>query len=151
QGFCLAAGLELALACDLIVAGESAKFAQVEATIGTATLLGGAQRLAERVGSARAREIVFTADLYDAQTFERWHIVNRVVPDAQLAEESMGLARRLAAGPTLAHNVTKRLIRGYLDSGMPIADQLILDIAAPLFESEDMQSGVAILLEHGAR
>ena len=77
QGLCLAAGLELALACDLIWAAASARFGQVEASIGTTTLLGGVQRLAERAGPSRAREIIYTADQYDAATFERWNIVNR--------------------------------------------------------------------------
>ena len=83
QGMCIAAGLELALACDLIWAAASARFGQAEASIGTTTLLGGVQRLAERAGPARAREIIYTADQYDAGTFERWNIVNRVVPDCQ--------------------------------------------------------------------
>jgi len=69
------------LACDLIWAVASARFGQLEATIGTTTLLGGVQRLAERAGSNRAREIIYTAEQYDAATFERWNIVNRVVPD----------------------------------------------------------------------
>jgi len=68
QGACMAAGLELALACDLIWAASSARFGQVEASIGTTTLLGGVQRLAERAGPSRAREIIYTADQYDAAT-----------------------------------------------------------------------------------
>src|ERR1700757_2751778 len=62
QGACMAAGLELALACDLIWAASSARFGQVEASIGTTTLLGGVQRLAERAGPSRARELIYTAD-----------------------------------------------------------------------------------------
>jgi enoyl-CoA hydratase/carnithine racemase len=71
QGACMAAGLELALACDLIWAASSSRFGQVEASIGTTTLLGGVQRLAERAGPSRAREIIYTADQCDAATFER--------------------------------------------------------------------------------
>jgi enoyl-CoA hydratase/carnithine racemase len=66
QGMCIAAGLELVLACDLIWAAASARFGQAEASIGTATLLGGVQRLAERAGPARAREIIYSADQYEA-------------------------------------------------------------------------------------
>src|ERR1700726_1322442 len=62
QGLCIAAGLELVLACDLIWAAASARFGQAEASIGTTTLLGGVQRLAERAGPARAREIIYSAD-----------------------------------------------------------------------------------------
>jgi enoyl-CoA hydratase/carnithine racemase len=78
---CIAAGLELALACDLIWAAASARFSQAGASIGTTTLLGGVQHLAERAGPARAREIIYSADQYDAATFERWNIVNWIVPD----------------------------------------------------------------------
>ncbi|WP_366942275.1 enoyl-CoA hydratase-related protein [Amycolatopsis sp.] len=78
QGHCLAAGLELALLADIVVAGESARFAQVERRIGTTTLLGGAQRLAERAGPARARQIIFDGDNYTAQQFADWNIINHV-------------------------------------------------------------------------
>jgi enoyl-CoA hydratase/carnithine racemase len=88
QGVCIAAGLELALACDLIWAASSARFGQAEASIGTTTLLGGVQRLAERAGPARAREIIYTADQYDAAAFERWNIVNRVIPDENFDRET---------------------------------------------------------------
>jgi enoyl-CoA hydratase/carnithine racemase len=115
QGACMAAGLELVLACDLIWAASSARFGQVEATIGTTTLLGGIQRLAERAGPARAREIVYTADQYDAATFERWNIVNRVVPDDRLASEARAFAERLAGGATLAFAAGKKFVRAYLE------------------------------------
>jgi enoyl-CoA hydratase/carnithine racemase len=100
QGMCIAAGFELALACDLIWAAASASFGQAEASIGTTTLLGGVQRLAERAGPARAREIIYTADQYDAATFERWNIVNRVVPDEVFESQVRTFAERLASGPT---------------------------------------------------
>src|ERR1700722_17324903 len=115
QGACMAAGLELALACDLIWAASSARFGQVEASIGTTTLLGGVQRLAERAGPSRAREIVYTADQYDAATFERWNIVNRLVPDERLEPETRAFAERLARGATLAYAAGKKIVRAYLE------------------------------------
>lgn len=151
QGMCVGGGLELALACDLIWAAHSARFGQLEATIATTTLLGGVQRLAERAGSSRAREIIYTADQYDAATFERWNIVNRVVADDALESEARAFAERLARGPTLAYAAGKRLVRASLDHGIRTADALVQDVAPPLFESEDMRAAVAALLEHGAR
>jgi len=142
QGACMAAGLELALACDLIWAGSSARFGQVEALIGTATLLGGVQRLAERAGPSRAREIIYTADPYDAAAFERWNIVNKVVPDDNLETETRAFAERLAKGATLAYAAGKKIVRAYLERGIR---------AAALFETADMRSGVNGLLEHGSR
>jgi enoyl-CoA hydratase/carnithine racemase len=151
QGACMAAGLELALACDLIWAATSARFGQVEASIGTTTLLGGVQRLAERAGPSRAREIIYTADQYDAVTFERWNIVNRVVPDENLEAETRAFAERLASGATLAYAAGKRFVRAYLDRGIRTADSLVEEIAPALFETADMRAGVDGLLEHGPR
>jgi enoyl-CoA hydratase/carnithine racemase len=148
---CVAAGLELALACDLIWAAASARFGQVEASIGTTTLLGGVQRLAERAGPSRAREIIYTADLYDAATFERWNIVNRVVPDEAFASQTREFAERLASGPTLAFAAGKRIVRAYLDGGVRAADKVVDEVAPALFDSADMRAGVAGVLQHGAR
>ena len=145
----MAAGLELALACDLIWAASSARFGQVEALIGTTTLLGGVQRLAERAGPGRAREIVYTADQYDAATFERWNIVNRVVPDEKLESEAMAFAERLASGATLAFAAGKKIVRAYLDGGIRKADAVVDEIGPALFDSADMRAGVQGLLEYG--
>jgi enoyl-CoA hydratase/carnithine racemase len=151
QGACIAAGLELALACDLIWAASSTRFGQVEASIGTTTLLGGVQRLAERAGPSRAREIIYTADQYDAATFERWNIVNRVVPDETLERETRAFAERLARGATLAYAAGKKIVQAYLERGIRAADILVEEIAPALFETADMRAGVAGLLEHGPR
>lgn len=151
QGACMAAGLELALACDLIRAASSARFGQVEASIGTTTLLGGVQRLAERAGPSRAREIIYTADQYDAATFERWNIVNRVLPDEKLEPETRAFAERLAGGATIAYAAGKKIVRAYLERGIRAADALVDEIAPALFETADMRAGVSGLLEHGPR
>lgn len=151
QGVCLAAGLELALCADIVLAGESTRFAQVERHIGTTTLLGGIHRLAERAGSARAKQIVFDGDQYSAQQFADWNIVNHVVPDAELAERATELARRYAGGPTQALAAGKALIRRYLDNGIRDADRGVLDHGAPLFETRDMRTGVAKVLGGGSK
>lgn len=151
HGMCFAAGLELALACDLIIAAEEATFAQVEAKIGAATFLGGVYRLAERCGPARAKEIVFGAETYDAAAFELWNIVNRVVPGDDLRGAALAWAQHLANGPALAHAVTKQLVRHALEHGSREADRYLLDVATPLLESRDMQQAVDLLLTQGAR
>ncbi|MFC4943639.1 enoyl-CoA hydratase/isomerase family protein [Pseudonocardia sp. GCM10023141] len=151
HGLCLAGGLELALACDLILAAEGTKLGQTEASIGTTTLLGGAQRIAQRAGTSRARRICFTAAMFDAVEFERWGIVDSVVPAASLEAEAMTLARELAAGPTQAHATVKAMIRVAATSGVQAADDFLLAHALELFDSDDMIHGVDTLLEHGAR
>src|ERR1700719_3192509 len=151
QSMCIAAGLELVLACDLIWAAVSARFGQAEASIGTTTLLGGVQRLAEQAGPSRAREIIYTADQYDAATFERWNIVNKVVPDENLERETRAFAERLASGATLAYAAGKKIVRAYLERGIRAADALVGEIAPALFETYDMRAGVDGLIEHGPR
>jgi enoyl-CoA hydratase/carnithine racemase len=151
QGLCIAAGLEIALACDLILAAASARFGQAEASIGTTTLLGGVQRLAERAGPSRAREIIYTADQYDAATFERWNIVNKVIADETFEAQTVAFAERLANGPTLAYGAGKRIVRAYLDGGVRAADKMVDEIAPALFDSEDMRAGVEGLLQYGPR
>jgi enoyl-CoA hydratase/carnithine racemase len=149
QGLCLTAGLELSLGCDLLFAGEGAKFGLVERVVGLTPAMGGTQRMAERAGPARAREFVMSGSLYDAATLERWNVVNRVVPDGDLREETMKFAQTLATGPTKAHAATKRMVRAYLDHGVRGADDRIGDIAAPLFATEDLQNAVDTFLAEG--
>jgi enoyl-CoA hydratase/carnithine racemase len=149
HGLCLTAGFELALACDMIWAAESARFGLVEIVVGLTPLMGGTQRVAERAGPARARELVMSGGLYDAATLERWNVVNRVVGDEDLAEKSMRFARRLADGPTLANAATKRMVRAFLEHGVRGADERVGEIAAPLFATEDLQNAVRSFLEEG--
>jgi enoyl-CoA hydratase len=149
HALCLTAGFELSLACDLILAGESASFGLVEAVVGLTPGMGGTQRVAERAGPARARELVMTGELFDAATLERWNVVNRVFPDSDLREESMRFAQRLATGPTVAHGATKRMVRAFLDHGVRGADARIGEIAAPLFDTEDLKNAVRSFLEEG--
>jgi enoyl-CoA hydratase len=149
HGLCLTAGLELVLACDLIWAAESAQFGLVEAVVGLTPLMGGTQRIAERAGPARARELVMSGGLYDAAALERWNVVSRVLPDGELAEKSLRFAQRLASGPTRAHHATKRIVRAFLDDGVRGADRVTAEIAAPLFETEDLQKAVESFLTEG--
>ena len=149
HGLCLTAGLELALGCDMIWASESAQFGLVEAVVGLTPLMGGTQRMAERAGPARAREFVMSGGVYPAAELERWNVVNRVLPDGELAEKSMRFAQRLAAGPTVAHGATKRIVRAFLEHGVRGADESTADIGAPLFETADLQGAVKSFLEQG--
>jgi enoyl-CoA hydratase len=149
QGLCLTAGFEMALGCDLIWAAESARFGLVEIVVGLTPAMGGTQRVAERAGPARARELVMSGDLYDAATLERWNVVNKVLPDGDLASATDEFARRLAAGPTKANAATKKMVRAFLEHGVRGADARIGDIAAPLFATEDLQNAVDTFLAEG--
>ncbi|MBA3585450.1 MAG: enoyl-CoA hydratase/isomerase family protein [Gemmatimonadetes bacterium] len=149
HALCLTWGLELSLGADMIWASESARFGLVEAVVGLTPGMGGTQRMAERAGPARAREFVMTGGLYPAETLERWNVINRVVPDEALVEKTMAFAERLAAGPTTAHAATKRMVRSAVDEGPRGADARIGEIAAALFETEDLQKAVKSFLADG--
>jgi enoyl-CoA hydratase/carnithine racemase len=149
HGLCLTAGLEVSLGCDMIWASESARFGLVEAVVGLTPGAGGTQRLAERAGPARAREFVMSQGIYDAATLERWNVINRVVPDDELLEKGMRFAHRLADGPTKAHAATKEVVRAYLEGGVDRADGAVPELAASLFETEDLKRAVRSFLEEG--
>jgi enoyl-CoA hydratase len=149
HGLCLTAGLEASLGCDMIWAAEGAQFGLVERVVGLTPFGGGVQRMAERAGPARAREFVMTGGLYDAETMLDWGVLNRVLPADDLLEKGMKFARTLAAGPTVAHGATKRLVRAYLDDGIAAADAATAEIAAPLFDTQDLKNAVRSFIDEG--
>jgi enoyl-CoA hydratase len=145
----LTAAFELALACDLIVAARSAQFGLVERVVGLTPSMGGTQRLAERAGSGRARQLVMTGDLFGAEQLARWNVVNYVYEDEVFDERARALAADLAAGPTRAHAMTKHILRRYREGGIPAADDAVREGAGALFATEDLQRGVKTFLEKG--
>jgi enoyl-CoA hydratase len=149
HGLCLTAAFEVSLACDLLLASETARFGLVEIVVGLTPSMGGPQRLAERAGPARARELIFSGELYSATTLEGWNVVNRVLPVDGFAAAAHEFARRLAAGPTLAHAATKAIIREQLTRGTRSADAVTPAISGALFGSEDLQNAVASFLRDG--
>jgi enoyl-CoA hydratase/carnithine racemase len=149
HALCLTAAFELSLACDLLLAAESARFGLVETVVGLTPAMGGTQRLAERAGPARARELVMTGELYDAATLERWNVVNRVLPDDGFAEAAVAFARRLAEGPTRAHAATKAIVRAQVEGGARAADERVPELAGDLFATEDLRGAVRSFLERG--
>jgi enoyl-CoA hydratase len=150
HALCLTAAFELSLGCDILLAAESARFGLVETVVGLTPAMGGTQRLAERAGPARARELVMTGELYDAATLERWNVVNRVLPDEGFAEAAHEFALKLASGPTRAHAATKGIVRAALDrGGARGADAVVPKLAGELFASEDLKRAVRSFLEQG--
>ncbi|ALE82012.1 enoyl-CoA hydratase/isomerase family protein [Pseudonocardia sp. HH130629-09] len=149
HGLTLTAAFELALACDLIVAAEQASFGLVEIVVGLTPSMGGPQRLAERAGPTRAKELVFGGERYPAARLEQWGVVNRVLPDEGFAEAAREYARRLAAGPTVAHAATKQLVSTAVRDGVRAADAVLPQVSGPLFASEDLRGAVASFLADG--
>src|SRR5690606_15627854 len=119
HGLTLTWALEVALACDVLLASAKAKFGLVERVIGLTPTMGGTQRFASRAGVARAKEFVFTGTPYDAATLERWNVVNRVLAPEELDAAVDAFAADLAAGPTKAFGAAKDILREYEASGVP--------------------------------
>lgn len=149
HALCLTWAFELAVACDLIVAAESARFGLVEKVVGLTPTMGGTQRLAARAGVGRAKEFVMTGDLYDAATLERWNVVNRVFPDEGFALAAERFALSLAVGPTRAHAATKQVLAHFEHGGVPEADAHVTTIASALFETQDLPRAVHSFLTDG--
>ena len=110
DGFAVGAGCNLALCCDLIVASDRAKFGEVFAKIGLVPDGGGSWLLPRMVGLARAKELIFTADIIDAAEAARIGLVNRVVPAAELATVTRALAAKVAQGPPKALAMAKHMV-----------------------------------------
>jgi len=149
HGVCLGGGLELALACDYIIAAASSKLGSVEAAIGLHPLMGGIQRQVQRVGTARAKEMSMLARRYDPVTLERWGLINLVVADEALDQATMSVAEELARGPTVAHAATKKLAHLAANEGVVAADVAMAEIQEPIWASEDLKAGLASFRQNG--
>jgi enoyl-CoA hydratase/carnithine racemase len=141
NGGALGGGLELALTCDMILAADTAFLGQVEVAVGLLPLLGGTQRLAQRAGAARAKEIAMLGRRHTPQAFERWGIINLVVPESELATASMTWARQLAAGPTQVIKGIKMQANLEARGGIGAADARQIEINDMIWQAKDRQRG----------
>jgi len=151
RGRCLGGGCELMQLHDIVFVGEGAGIGQVEALIGTSTLLGGASRLVSKIGAARAKEMVFSGDIYDAKTLHTWGLINKVFPDADVESQARAYAHKLAAGPTVAYRYAKALINTTVSNGVSAADLLTMEATPQTFDTEDMRNATKRYAEVGAR
>lgn len=145
----LTAAFEVALACDLIVSTGQARFGLVERRVAFTPSMGGTQRLSDRVGPSRAREVVMTGELYRGSVLAEWGVVNALFEPASFADRSHDYAMRLAEGPTRAHAATKHVVRAHTDGGVTAADTLLPKIAAEVSRTEDHRRAVAAFLADG--
>ena len=147
NGVAVGAGCNLALATDLRIAADTARFGEVFSRIGLVPDGGGTYFLPRLVGPAKAMELIMLGDIIDAQEALRIGLVNRVVPAAQLAEKTQQLAERLANGPTLAHGLAKT----GLYQGMQLKLEDVLNLEARnqsiAGRSQDREEGVTAFRE----
>ncbi len=147
NGFALGGGCELAMACDIRVAGRSAKLGQPEIRLGLLPGAGGTQRLPRLVGSGRAMRLLFTGELIDAAEAERIGLVDMVVDDAELRARTAELCVTMAAHSPVALRLAKTAARAAAE--LPLTGGLALEreLFITAFSSEDMREGVAAFLE----
>lgn len=147
NGYCLGGGCELALACDIRVASETASFGQPEINLGIIPGGGGTQRLPRLVGEGKAMELILTGEIIDAKTAFAIGLVNHVVPPDQLEAKTMEIAGRMAdKGPIalrMAKEAVKLASRSNLDEGL----KREVDLFALCFATEDKDEGVKAFLE----
>jgi len=147
NGFALGGGCELALACDLIIASEKARFGQPEVSLGVIPGFGGTGRLTRAVGIQRARELIYTGDVVDAQSALALGLVVAVVPAEQLLERCREIAKRIAHKGPLAIAQAKRILRAGADLPLDAANALESQAFAALFGSSDQKEGMRAFLE----
>lgn len=143
RGFALGGGCELALLCDLVVAGDDATFGQPEIKLGVIPGAGGTQRLTRAIGQARAMELILTGRSVDAREAERLGMVSLLVPAEETVGRALELAARIAAMPPLAVRAAKAAVNAAaelpLSEGLAREQSLFFD----LFATDDQKEGMA--------
>jgi enoyl-CoA hydratase len=147
NGFALGGGCELALACDFIYAAETAQIGLPEVTLGIIPGFGGTQRLARRVGTGMAREMIFTGARLSAQRAKEIGLVNEVVPKEELLERVRQVCQTICQRGPVAIAQAKRAIRLGADISLNVASELERQTFAALFATEDVREGTKAFLE----
>lgn len=146
-GLALGGGCELILACDLRIAADNSTFGQPEIKIGVIPGAGGTQRLPRVIGVTKAKELLYTGDLIDAQEAHRIGLVNKVVPLASLMEEATKMAMKIARQPGFALKVTKFAVNGGLNMDIRSAMAYEARCFEILFSTEDQKEGMKAFVE----
>jgi len=147
NGFALGGGLELAMCCDLIIAADNAKFGQLEINLGITPGGGGTQRLPRLIGMTRAKELIYTGEMIDADTAFSWGLVNKVVPADNLMAEAKELAQKLLSKSSITLARAKKAITTGVNmdlaSGLDLEEQCF----SLCFGTEDQKEGMGAFLE----
>jgi len=147
NGFALGGGCELALMCDLVIAGDSARFGQPELKLGIMPGAGGTQRWTGLAGKYRAMEVNLLGSTLSARQAQRYGIANRVVPAETTVAVATQIARTLAQGPPLATRLAKQAINAALEVGLQEGLALEHRSFSALFATADQKEGMRAFLE----
>ncbi len=146
-GYALGGGCEFALACDIIISADTAKFALPEVTLGIIPGGGGTQRMARSLGKAKAMEMILTGRMMDAAEAERLGLVSRIVPAEKLMEETLALADRIADLSQPVISAAKEAVRAAFEQPMTEGLRHERALIHALFALEDQKEGMAAFLE----
>ncbi|NNG18976.1 enoyl-CoA hydratase/isomerase family protein [Naumannella sp. ID2617S] len=147
NGYALGGGLELALVCDVRFAAEDAKLGLPEITLGLVPGLGGTQRLARLVGSARAKDLIFTGRMVGAEEAERIGLVERVLPAGEVQQAALDWARQFVGGPAVALRAAKALVDRGGEVDLVTGLQLEKSWFSALFGTEDRRIGMQAFVD----
>nr|WP_223479427.1 enoyl-CoA hydratase-related protein [Oricola indica] len=147
QGYALGGGCELAMCCDLIVAGESARFGQPEVKLGIMPGAGGTQRLVRAIGKHRAMRLLLTGAMMDADEAFSAGLITKVVPDEQVVSDAISIAAEIAEMPPLAVSEIKQVVLAGVDAPLDTAIMLERRAAYMLFGTEDKKEAMTAFIE----
>ena len=147
SGYALGGGCELAMACDFIIAADSAKFGQPEINLGVIAGMGGTQRLTRFVGKSKAMDMNLTGRFMDAEEAERAGLVSRVVPAKKLLEEALGAAQKIAEKSSLSVMAAKEAVNRSYETTLSEGILFERRVFHSLFSTEDQKEGMAAFLE----
>ncbi|MEW6684609.1 MAG: enoyl-CoA hydratase-related protein [Candidatus Edwardsbacteria bacterium] len=147
NGYALGSGCEIAMACDIRIASEKAKLGQPEVKLGLIPGHAGTQRLARLVGIGRAKELIFTGEMIEAQEAFRIGLVNRVVAPESLMEEAKNMAKKIIeVGPTAVH-IAKTVVNRGIDANLTTANSYEMEAFSILFSTDEAKEGMKAFLE----
>ncbi len=147
EGFCITGGLELALACDLRVAGEGSTFAITSSKIGTVAGAGGTQRLPRIVGVANALDILFAANPIDSKEAYRIGLINRLVPQGTALEAAKSMVKVYEQRAPLSLALVKRAVHRGMQMDLASAIEFETYLVTTIYGTEDKQEGISAFLE----
>jgi enoyl-CoA hydratase len=147
SGFALGGGCELAMMCDLIIAGDNAKFGQPEINLGVLPGMGGSQRLTRAVGKAKAMDLILTGRFIGAEEADRCGLVSRVVPAEDVVDEALKAAAVVASKSRPVAMVAKEAVNAAFETGLAQGVLFERRLFHSLFATEDQKEGMAAFTE----